>query len=152
MKAEKDFKELLKLFNKHKVKYCIVGAFAVGFYAKPRYTKDLDILVEPTAENGAKISDALKEFGFRSLGLKPSDFNKKNCFIQLGYEPVRVDLITSLPACTFNKVWNNKEIGQYGNEKVFFIGIGDLIRNKKASNRLQDKADLEILQNVRIKK
>jgi len=67
MKVEKDYEELLKLFNKHKVKYCIIGAYAVAFYAKPRYTKDMDILVEPSIKNGQKIVNALNEFGFKSL-------------------------------------------------------------------------------------
>ena len=64
MRIEEDFKELLKLFNKHRVKYCIIGAFAFAFHAQPRYTKDMDVLVEPTVENGRKIVDALNEFGF----------------------------------------------------------------------------------------
>ena len=60
MKTEKDFEELLKLFNKNKVRYCIIGAFAVGFHARPRYTKDMDILVEPAPENAKKIIKAFR--------------------------------------------------------------------------------------------
>ena len=149
MRTEKDFEELLKLFNKHKVKYCIIGAFAVGFYAKPRYTKDLDILVEPSIKNGTNIVKALKEFGFGSLSITPSDFAEKGKFIQLGYEPIRIDLITSVPGCLFETIWKHKKSGGYNKERVYFIGIDDLIRNKRASNRSQDKADLEILLSYR---
>ena len=145
MKVEKDFEELLKLFNKHKVKYCIVGAYAVAFYAKPRYTKDLDILVQPEIKNGEKIIAALREFGFGSLDLSPEDFSEEGRVIQLGYEPVRVDLLTSIQSCSFQQVWKNKKIGKYGKEKVFFIGKNDLIRNKKSLGRKQDLADLELL-------
>ncbi len=145
MKVEKDYEGLLRLFNKHKVKYCIVGAFAVAFYAKPRYTKDIDILVEPSAGNSKKIINALNEFGFKSLGLKPADFIEKGKIIQLGYEPVRIDLITSIQGCSFEEVWKGKKKGIYGKERVYFIGIKALIKNKMTCHRPQDKLDLKLL-------
>lgn len=145
MRREKDFEEFLKLLNKHKVKYCVVGAYAVGLYAEPRYTKDLDLLIEPTSENGEKILKALKDFGFESLGLTAADFNKEKEIIQLGYEPVRIDLITSIDGCSFEEVWQNKRQEQYGGEKVFVIGLEDLIKSKQAANRPQDKVDLKKL-------
>lgn len=145
MKVEKDYEELLRLFNKNKVKYCIVGAYAVAFYAKPRYTKDIDILVEPEIKNAARIVKSLNEFGFKSLGLSEEDFCQKGRIVQLGYEPVRLDLITSIQGLTFNKVWKNRTTGRYGKEKVFFIGLNELIKNKKISKRKQDLVDLDIL-------
>lgn len=145
MKIEKDYEELLELFNKNKVKYCIVGAFAVALYAKPQYTKDMDILIEHSKENAKKIVEALNKFGFKSLNLKESDFTQKGKIIQLGYEPVRVDILTSLEGCGFKEIWRDKTIGSYGKQKVFFIGLKELIKNKRKSNRKQDKADLEIL-------
>ena len=151
-KVEKDFQELLALFNKHKVHYCIIGAFAVAFHAVPRYTKDLDLLIEADLENGKRIVAALQEFGFGSLKLKPTDFVKEGQFIQLGYEPLRIDLITSIDGIKFSHVWKNKEKGTYGLEKVFFIGLNELIKNKKASGRKQDLVDLEILSRVHKKK
>lgn len=152
MRVEKDFKELLQLFNKHKVKYCIIGAFAFGFYARPRYTKDMDILIEPSIENGEKIVKALKKFGFGSLKITAEDFVKEGKFIQLGYEPIRIDLITSIAGRTFPEIWKHKNSGDYGGEKVFFIGRDDLITNKKAAGRKQDLADLEILLSIKKKK
>lgn len=145
MKVEKDYEELLRLFNKHKVNYCIIGAYAVAFYAKPRYTKDMDILVKPDIENGRRIVDALNEFGLESLGLSEKDFSKKGKIIQLGYEPVRVDLMTSIEGLSFGQVWRGKATGTYGKEKVYFMGIKEMIKNKRASNRKQDKLDLDIL-------
>ena len=144
-KVEKDYEELLKLFNKNKVRYCIVGAYAVAFYARPRYTKDIDILVEPAIENAARIIRSLQEFGFKSLGLTEKDFSQKNRIIQLGYEPLRVDILTSIEGCSFKDVWKNKKTSRYGRQKAFFIGIEELIKNKKASKRKQDKVDLSIL-------
>ena len=145
VKVEKDYAELLELFNKNKVKYCIVGAFAVGFYSRPRYTKDIDILVEPSLENGRRIVKALTEFGFKSLGLKEKDFSRKGRIIQLGYEPVRIDILTSIQGCNFENVWKNRSHGTYGKQRVFFIGLQDLIKSKRASKRKTDEVDLESL-------
>jgi len=144
-RVEKDYAGLLKLFNKNKVRYCIVGAYAVAFYARPRYTKDIDILVEPEIKNALRIIRALQEFGFQTLGLTEKDFSQKNKIVQLGYEPLRVDILTSIEGCSFKDVWKNKITSRYGRQKVFFIGIDELIRNKRASKRRQDKIDLDIL-------
>ncbi len=151
MKVEKDYEDLLRLFNKHRVKYCIVGAFAVAFYVRPRYTKDIDILIEPSQKNSDKIVKALHDFGFGSLDLRPEDFTKECRIIQLGFEPVRIDIITSLVGCTFHEIWKNRKFGRYGNTKVYFIGIDELIKNKKVSDRKQDKIDLELLLKIKRK-
>ncbi len=145
MRVERDFAELLGLFNKHQVKYCIVGAFAVGFYGYPRYTKDMDILVEPSLRNGGKITKALREFGFGSLDLTPQDFSKEGAIIQLGYEPVRVDIINSIKGISFKQIWANKTTGPYGKQRVLFIGLQELIINKRLVNRQQDRLDLKLL-------
>lgn len=149
MRVEKDYEELFKSFNKHRVKYCIIGSYAVAFYARPRYTKDIDILIEPTVDNSRRVVRALNEFGFESLALSAADFRKKRNIIQLGYEPVRVDILTSLKGCSFPRAWKKKETAQYGRENVWFIGLEDLIMLKRASNRPQDKADLAFLLNAK---
>jgi len=143
--AEQDFEELLRLFNKYRVRYCIVGAYAVAFHARPRYTKDIDFLVKPSIENGRKIVIALEDFGFNALKLTSKDFTKSKRFIQLGYEPVRIDLITSISGCSFEQIWKHRVRGRYGREQAWFIGLRELIRNKRLSGRPQDKADIEIL-------
>ncbi|RLB14432.1 MAG: hypothetical protein DRG63_08505 [Deltaproteobacteria bacterium] len=145
MRVEKDYEDLLRLLNKYEVKYCIVGAFAVAYYAKPRYTKDIDILVEPSQKNAENLLKALHEFGFGSLALSTQDFTELGQIIQLGYEPIRIDIITSIEGIDFKQIWQNRVTGSYGNLKVPFIGLLDLIACKKASNRSQDLADLEIL-------
>ena len=145
MRVEKDYEDLLRSFNKNKVKYFIIGAYAVAFYARPRYTKDIDILVEPDIKNGERIIKALKEFGFKTLKLSAKDFAKKGRIVQLGYEPIRVDIITSIPRTNFKEMWRNKKRSKYGDEKVFFIGRKDLIKIKRLSGREQDKVDVKIL-------
>lgn len=151
MKTEKDFEELLKLFNKNKVRYCIVGAYAVAFHARPRYTKDMDIFVEPDADNARRILKSLVAFGFKGLSLKEKDLIQKGNIIQLGYEPVRIDLLTSIDGCDFREVWKNRVTGKYGKNKTFFIGLSDLIKNKKKAARKQDSADISILESKKKK-
>jgi len=148
MKVEKDYQEFLKLLNKHKVKYCVVGSYAVAFYARPRYTKDLDIFIEPSLANAQKIMKALAEFGFGKLDISPEDLATPGIIIQLGYEPIRIDLLTSLRGVNFKEIWDNRKMGKFGQIKVSFISLKDLIKTKKASGRLADQADLEILEKI----
>jgi predicted nucleotidyltransferase len=145
MKVEKDYEDLLELLNRHNVKYCIIGSYALAFHARPRYTKDIDILIENSIVNARKILKALNEFGFGSLQLTEEDFTEPRQIIQLGYEPVRVDLITSIKGIDFHKIWENRVTGKFGSQTVFFIGAEDLMAAKKISNRSQDQTDLKIL-------
>ncbi len=145
MKVEKDYEEFLSLLNKHNVKYCIIGAFAVAFYAKPRYTKDIDILVEPSKDNAQKILKVLEEFGFGELSVSLEDLMREGSILQLGYEPLRIDLLNKLEGFQFQDIWQNRVTGEYGSERVTFIGLDDLIKNKKMSDRPSDKIDIELL-------
>ena len=85
MKTEKDYEEFLGLLNKHDVRYCIIGAFALAFHVRPRYTKDMDIFIEATTDNAKRLLTALGEFGFGSLNLSVEDFLTKGNIIQLCY-------------------------------------------------------------------
>jgi hypothetical protein len=145
VKTEKDYEEFLALLNKYKVRYCIIGAFALAFHARPRYTKDIDILVEASADNAKKIIEVLDEFGFGSLNLTIEDLIAEGNIIQLGYEPVRIDIMTSIKGLDFSEVWRQHVIGPYGRQTVNYIDRQNLIKSKKLSGRIQDKADLELL-------
>jgi hypothetical protein len=145
VKTEKDYEEFLALLNRHDVRYCIIGSYALAFHAKPRYTKDLDILIDASSENAEKLLRALKDFGFGSLDLSATDFTGENNIIQLGYEPVRIDILTSLKGLQFSDIWQSRVQGAYGNQTVNYIGRRHLIHSKQLSNRTQDKADLELL-------
>jgi hypothetical protein len=146
VKTEKDYEEFLESLNRRKVKYCIIGSYALAFYAKPRYTKDIDILIESSRENAQKMLKALMDFGFGSLDLGVEDFAQEDAIIQLGYEPVRIDILTSIKGLDFTEVWRNRVKGLYGNQTVNYIDSDNLIKSKKLSNRTQDKADIELLQ------
>ena len=146
MKLEKDYEELLGLLNDHEVRYCIIGSFALAFHVRPRYTKDIDILVDPAPDNASRLVEALGEFGLGSVGLEVGDFSKPNQIVQLGYEPVRIDIITSIEGLDFEVAWKNRVMGQYGSHEVSFIGLDELILSKKLAGRAIDLADLELLE------
>jgi predicted nucleotidyltransferase len=145
VKTEKDYEEFLELLNKHDVRYCVIGSYALAFHARPRYTKDIDILVEASPANAAKIIAVLDEFGFGSLDLAAEDFSRPGNIIQLGYEPVRIDILTSLKGLDFADIWRDRVQGSYGRQAVNIIDRKHLIKAKQLSNRTQDKADLELL-------
>lgn len=145
MEAQSDFKELLALFNSHKVEYLIVGAYALAHHGAPRYTGDMDILVRPDAENARRIVAALDEFGFGSLGLAAKDFSETGKIVQLGVAPVRVDVITSITGVTWPEAEADSVSGTYGDVSARYLGKTSFIRNKRALGRKKDLADLEAL-------
>ena len=145
MEVQKDFKELLELFNEHKVKYLIVGGYALAHHGVPRYTGDMDIFVKPDKENALRILRALNDFGFGSVGLKEADFRNSNKVVQLGYPPVRIDIITSISGLAWDDAHKGRVKGKYGDVQVSYIGRDHFILNKRASGRKKDIADLEAL-------
>jgi len=134
---------LLELLNGKKVEYLIVGAYALAFHGHPRFTGDIDIFVNSTDENARKIIEALNEFGFESLGLEPDDFQEPDNIIQLGFSPIRIDFLTSIDGVTWDEALNGSVTGTYGDIPVKYLGKNEFIKNKKASGRLKDLADIE---------
>jgi hypothetical protein len=145
MEVQPDFKDLLELFNKHRVEFMLVGGYALAFHGVPRYTGDMDIFVHISSQNAMRIMAALDEFGFGSVGLTVEDFQKENMVVQLGVPPVRVDIVTSLTGISWEEAYSNKVQGKYGDVPVFYIGRQEFISNKKATGRQKDLADLEAL-------
>ena len=136
---------MLGFFDARGVRALVVGAHAVAFHAKPRFTKDLDLLVEPTKENGRRIVQALDDFGFGSVGLEAKDFAEPGMIIQLGIAPNRIDLLTSIERVTFARAWAGRVLGRFGSREVFYLGREELIRAKEAAGRPQDEIDLQWL-------
>ena len=145
MKAEKHYEEFLRLLNFHKVKYLIIGAYALTYHAAPRNTGDIDFFVERNKLNAKRLVKVLDDFGFKSLSLTEKDFLKRNTVVQLGFEPNRIDIINAITGVTFKTAYKNKALGFLGKQKVYFISAKDLIRNKKALGRAKDLSDLETL-------
>ena len=145
MKVEKDFEDFIGLLNKYKVSYLIIGAYALALFAEPRNTGDIDIFIERSENNARKIIKVLKEFGFEGLGLTLKDFIKKNMVIQLGVQPVRIDIITNISGVNFEEAYDTREEIQFGKITANFISKEFLIKNKQATARIKDLADLELL-------
>lgn len=141
----KDFEELFAFLNARHVRAIIVGGYAFAFHVKPRFTKDIDVFVDPTPENAARLVAALEDFGFGSLGLAAADFSSPGAIVQLGVPPNRVDLLTAIDGVSFEEAWAGRVSGQYGAQPASYLGIEELRRNKRASGRTQDLADLEDL-------
>lgn len=138
-----DFKEFVSLLIESKVEYLIVGGYAVGIYGHPRYTGDLDIWLNATLENAVRIVKAVNLFGFSSFGLTPDDFTKEGNVIQLGYPPLRIDLLTQIDGVTFEECYKHCRSVDIEGISVNFIGYQDLVKNKKHTGRLKDIDDIE---------
>jgi hypothetical protein len=140
--VSKDFEELFALLVKHRVEFVIVGGYAVTFHTKPRYTKDIDVLVRSSVENSQRLIAALHEFGFGNVGLAEEDFQKDDAIIQLGRAPNRIDILTSIAGVPFDRAWKHRCPGKFGAVEVDYIGRDELILNKESVGRPQDLLDV----------
>jgi len=140
-----DFEELFACLTARHVRFVVVGGHALAYHGRPRFTKDLDVFVEPTSENAARLLLALEDFGFGGLDLKTADFDRPGMVVQLGIAPNRVDLLTTIDGVSFEQAWNGRVVGRFGTESVPFLGRRELLANKRAVGRLQDLADIEAL-------
>jgi predicted nucleotidyltransferase len=141
-----DFREFIQSLNDNRVRYLVIGGYAVALHGYPRYTKDMDVWIELSAENAARMVKALKQFGFGSLGLQASDFLEPDQVIQLGYPPARIDLITTAPGVEFESCYGSRVEVEIEGVVVNFIDLESLKTSKRATGRLQDLADLENLE------
>lgn len=140
-----DFSEILSIFNVNQVKYLIIGGHAVSEYAEPRYTKDLDIWIEASAENSTLVFKALKEFGAPLSGLSSADFAEKGNFYQMGRPPVRIDILMSIDGVAFEDAWTNRNLVNLFGETANLISMEDLIAGKRSAGRPQDLIDVDNL-------
>jgi len=140
-----DFKELLQLLNSKKIEYLVIGGYAVAFHGHPRATGDIDIWIAISPDNAKKTVQALKEFGFDIPELKQELFLEKEKNVRMGNPPLRIEILTSIDGVEFSACYKNKLTPIVDNIEVNFISLADLKKNKKASGRLQDLADIENL-------
>lgn len=139
----KDFREFIRSLNSNGVRYLVLGGYALAFHGHPRYTKDLDIWLEMSPSNAKKTMKALTEFGFSGLDLSEKDFLAAGMVVQLGYPPNRIDLINSPDGVDFKECWERRVIVDLDGLDVSIIDIENFRKNKKASGRPQDLADLD---------
>ena len=140
-----DYKDILQLLLKEKVKFLIVGAYALGVYGYPRATGDIDIWVEPSQENAKRIFDVLGKFGSPLKEISNKTFATKGIIFQIGVPPRRIDLITEIDGVEFVNAYKNRKMVTLEKLRVPFLSLKDLIRNKQSTGRAKDLLDLKYL-------
>jgi hypothetical protein len=141
----RDFKEFLRLLNAHKVEYLLIGGYAVNYHGYPRATADMDIWIGVHPANADRVVAALKEFGFDLPDLSPGLFLRPWQIIRLGVPPVRIEIATTISGVDFSECYAQRVEDALDGVPVALIDLEHLKRNKKASGRHQDLADLENL-------
>lgn len=145
MKINSDFRDLLRDLNAAGVRYLIVGGYAVMAYTEPRYTKDLDVWIEPVESNAQRLFVALAQFGAPTRDIRPGDFTEPETFFQIGVEPVRIDIMTSVPGLDFAAAWERKAMVDFGGECGAVLCREDVVKSKMAAGRLRDRQDVKKL-------
>ena len=141
-----DFTDLLRAFVAADVRFLIVGAYALGVHGRPRATGDLDVWVEASPENAARVMSALATFGAPMSELSEADFASEGVTYQIGVPPGRIDLLTELTGLSFAEAWPDRLTKPFGDVEVGVIGRAAFIRNKRATGRTKDLADIEGLE------
>lgn len=144
MKLHPDFSDFIAALNGNNVEYVIVGSFALAFHGNPRATGDIDFWIRPTTSNAKALIKALVDFGFGGLDITEEDVVSGK-IIQLGFPPVRIDIITVVDGLIPEEIWETKEKGKLGPHAVFYLGREAFIKNKRTMRRHKDLADLELL-------
>jgi predicted nucleotidyltransferase len=140
-----DFLELLHVFASHKVQYALIGGYAVGIHAEPRFTKDLDLLVLPTRSNATRTLAALKTFGAPVDNLTVEDLANPGLLYVFGISPLRVDILNRIKGADVQALIRRAKAIELKGVKVRVVNIEDLIALKKLAGRPQDKADIKKL-------
>ncbi|MDA1018280.1 MAG: hypothetical protein O3A00_27975 [Planctomycetota bacterium] len=148
--AYPDFEEFIAELNAHGARYLIVGAHALAHHARPRATKDLDVLIDATEVNAKRVLKAINGFFGVDLGYAVEDLTNPGWHIQLGVAPVRIDVLTGIAGCpTFSTMWRSRVVAKFGSEPANYLALNHLICAKQAAARPQDLADLHELRKAK---
>lgn len=145
MKLPPDWSEFIGLLAAHSVRYLVVGAHALAANGRPRATQDIDIWVEPTKTNAARLCAALDDFGFTDLATAVDEFATPEKMATLGNAPLRIDIMTSIDGVAFEEGWAGRLEAKLGEHVVPFLGREQFLANKRASGRPKDLADIALL-------
>jgi len=140
-----DFVDLLRAFVDHDVRFLVVGAYALGVHGRPRATGDLDVWVDATPSNAARVMQALAAFGAPLADVAAADFATPGVVFQMGLPPVRIDVLTELTGLAFADAWPGRVRAPFGPVDVDVIGRDAFIVNKRATGRAKDLGDVESL-------
>lgn len=140
-----DYREMLQILLGNKVKFIVVGAYAMGAQGYPRATGDFDVWVEPSAENSPKVYNSIKEFGAPLREITPDSFTERGIIYQIGVVPRRIDIITFINGVDFDKAYEEREEIEVENIKIPFLSKKNIIKNKESTGRDKDKLDVKYL-------
>jgi hypothetical protein len=142
-----DFRDVLTELVRAGARFLVVGAHALSAHGVPRATADLDIWVDPDPANADRVYAALAAFGapLETLGITRADFQRPAIVTQFGLPPLRIDVMTSVSGLTFDDAWRTHIVGSIEGVRVPILDRASFIRNKRASGRTKDLADLELL-------
>ena len=143
--VNRDFRDLFAELNAAGVEFLVVGAHALAVYGHIRATKDLDVWVRPSESNARKVLSALAAFGAPTANVSVADLTTAGTIVQIGVEPVRIDIITSIDGVEFESAWAARVSAHFGDQAVAVLSREHLLQNKRASGRTQDLADIEAL-------
>jgi hypothetical protein len=145
LELPQDFKELLKSFNENKVKYLLIGGYAVGIHGHVRATNDLDLAISDDDENALRVVNALSDFGFAGETVTTELFTQKNSVVRMGVAPVKIEILNYLHGPGFDAAYERKKTVKIEDIEVDVISLDDLYENKLIVGRHQDLADVENL-------
>lgn len=148
MKLQRDLREFIGLLSSHGVEYVVVGGYAVAYHGHPRYTGDIDVLIRSTADNADRMLAVLNAFGFGSVGVDVETLTTPERIIQLGRPPNRIDVLTSISGVPFDEAQASQVLAELDGLTVPFLGRDALLKNKRASGRAKDLADVEELERL----
>ena len=142
-----DFRDLLRALLEAGARFLVVGAHAMAVHGVPRATGDLDVWIAVDPENADRVMKALTRFGapLGAIGISRADFLREDQVVQIGLPPRRIDVLTSISGVGFEDAWAGRLTHEVEGTKVPFLGRDALVRNKRASGRAKDRADLEAL-------
>jgi hypothetical protein len=145
MLVNRDFRDLFAALNDARAEYLVVGAHALAAHGHVRATKDIDVWIRSDPENAARVHRALDAFGAPLANLSAADLASPGIVFQIGVAPNRIDILTMISGVTFEEAWPMRVKSRYGDQAIAVLSREHLIRNKLASGRLQDLADVETL-------
>jgi len=141
-----DYKDMLQVLAAEKVKFLLVGAYALAAHGYPRATMDIDIWIMPSPENAAAVMRALERFGAPLRELSASDFQMEGVIFQVGVAPRRIDILTAVDGLKFDDAFAHSTVVEIEGLEIHIPSVTDLIINKRASGRTKDLADVEMLE------
>ena len=147
---DQDFKEFIELLNAHEVQYIVVGGYAVAYHGYLHYTGDIDVRVEISPHNTARLVRVMQAFGFGNMD-READFLKPGTVVQLGVVPVRIHILNDVDGVDFAECFAAHELSIWDGVAVSFISLADLRKNKASTGRKKDAADLRNLNKVKRK-